>query len=132
MKLDERTQRKIEKFKNAPLHKKIKRYCVYLALSGFIHGLKFLPLPLCRKLGTYLASTFYLFDKKNKTRALNNLSELHMPSSIAKKSFQHFGAVTFEAAKTFHVGKNRLKTLVEAQESYNLFKEELNKKKGLI
>ena len=132
MKLDERTQRKIEKFKNAPLHKKIKRYCVYLALSGFIHGLKFFPLPLCRKLGKYLASTFYLLDKKNKTRALNNLNELNMPSSIAKESYRHFGEITCEAVKTYHLNKNKLKTLVEASESYALFKKELNKKRGLI
>jgi len=133
MKLDERTQRKIEKFKNAPWHKKIKRYFEFLGLYTLIQSLFFLPLGLCQILGKYVARVAYILDKKNKKRALANLTELNLPLNLAQKSFQHFGEATCEALKVYHLKKNKIASLVHAEKSYDLLRRELEtKKKGLI
>ncbi len=132
MHLDERTRGKIEKFKNAPLHKKTIRYLAVISLSGLIQILKFVPLAWCGPLGKAIASVIYLFDKKNKKRALSNLHELNLPIKLARQSFQHFGEVTFEALKSYHMSKNQILNLVQADKSYGLTQALLEKKRGLI
>ena len=133
MKVDERTRGKLEKFKNAPPHKKAIRYVAYLTLCSLIKGLRVIPRSCCRVLGRNIASVVYLFEKKNKNRALMNLNELKLPESLAKKSFQHFGEVTFETLKNYHSHRTEILKLVDAHEGYDLFKQELTiKKKGLV
>lgn len=93
------------------------------ALFKFLKAV-FAPLPrrLCLAIGRLAGSAFFCLDGRHRRLALRNLATAFgtekAPAerrAIARSSFRHFGAVTADVLKLFHLSAERTRALLEVE-----------------
>lgn len=88
-------------------------------MAGAAWGIRRLPWAVVHHAGRVLGLLFYTFDRSHRRVALNNLASAFPSRSpqerrtIARRVFQHFGAMLFELLKFSHLPAERMLERVE-------------------